>query len=168
MGQLLPFTSASPAWPDRANRLDTAECTFLIAVRWWVEGYRGDQDPVPRLCRGLKLAGVGDAAFPLNDFMAVVARANRHQIAIHQPRCHGLSQDEQQLLYVASLAQTGDRARATRALSHTLLEEAGAAFALGPLMMLGRLFAGADLIFSQRRAPIEESSRFEDPNATIH
>ncbi len=63
MGQIMTLASVPAVYPDRTAGLDTAECTFLAAVRWWVSGYRGDEDPVPRLCQGLKIAGVRDAHY---------------------------------------------------------------------------------------------------------
>jgi hypothetical protein len=153
MGQVVPFPLVSTRYPDRTTSLHTVEPAFLIAVRWWVLGYRNNQDPMPRLSRGLKAAGARDAAFSLNSFMAIVADTAHRPIAIHRPRCHGFSSDEQHLLFAASQAQYGDRALARQALRDVWISEAGATFALEPLGAPGALFAAAGLHFTRRRSP---------------
>jgi hypothetical protein len=166
MGQVVLLPSV-PVYPASTTFLDTAECAFLIAVRWWVSGYQGDEDPVPRLCRGLKIAGARDAAFTINEFMAVIASTAREPIAIHQPRCLDLSDDERQLLFAASLAQAGESAAAERALRASLVSPAGAESALEPLEVSVELFAQAGLIFS-RRWPRFENSRRSDTSDLDH
>ena len=157
MGQVVPFPLVRITCPERTTSLDTAECAFLIAVRWWVSGFRSDEDPVPRICEGLKIAGARDAAFSLNAVMAIVADAARRPIAIHDPRCGGLSTDEQYLLFVASVAQSGERGLARRAFRDIQISEPGAELALAPLEELGTFFAEAGLLFTRRRVPSHET-----------
>src|SRR5580704_11935123 len=94
--------SCQNAYPQRTASLDAAERKFLIVMRWWVLGYRTDNDPVPRIYRSLKKAGVADAAFSLNSFMAVIAESAERPIEIRQPPCRQLSNDEMVLLFAVS------------------------------------------------------------------
>jgi hypothetical protein len=153
MGQVLRLPPRSPRYPDRSGELDTAECVLLIAVRWWFADHRGGADPLPRLCQALDIAGAHDAAFSIDRLMAIVRRSARRPIAIHAPRCPGLSNDEKHLLHAASLAQCGEALRAEKALRTALLSAQGAEFALGPLQGLGELFAEARLRFRRRSPP---------------
>jgi hypothetical protein len=151
MGQIIRFPVAPAGYPDYATDLDPAECVLLIAIRWWVDSYRHDEDPMPRLCQGLETAGTCDAAYSVDALMAIVARSLQQPIAIHCPRCPRLSNDEGHLLHAASLAQAGDGRLAEKALRAALLSAQGAEFALGPLQGLGELFAEAGLFFRRRR-----------------
>ena len=155
MGQAIPFAAPDrPAWPDRTAALDSAECTLLVSIRWWVVAFRDNAPAVPRLRRGLAFVGAADAALSVDSLMAIAAASNRHPLAIHWPRCTCLSDDELVFLHAASLVQHGDAARAGRVLAATLLTDDGAAFACAPLAGLGTLFAGCGLRFSRRRPPI--------------
>jgi hypothetical protein len=176
MGQVIPFTAAPSAYPARTSQLDAAECTLLIAMRWWVAAFRRGDDPTSRLRQGLELAGAREAAFSVDGLMAIVARTVRQPIAIHCPRYPHLSEDEAHLLHAASLAQAGGSDLAERALHTALLSAPGAEFALGPLKGLGELFAEATLLFGRRRAPaagVSPASAVEawtpsNVDATVH
>ncbi len=154
MGQVVSFHLRAPAYPDTTHALDSAECVLLLGVRWWVADYRHGIHPIPRLRQAMNIAGPQEAAFPVDQLMAVIARTARQPIAIHCPRCPNLSPDEAQLLHAASLAQAGETALAERALRTALLSAAGAEFALGPLEGIGALFAEAKLLFSRRQSPV--------------
>jgi hypothetical protein len=156
MGQVIAFPVPPPPYPDLATDLDKAECVLLIAIRSWVEAYRDGEDPIPRLCQGLEIAGAPDAAFSIDRLMTVVARAVTRTVAIHCPRCPQLSDDEKQLLRAASLAQADERQLAEKVLRTTLLSSQGAEFAIGPLEGLGELFAQARLFLSPRRLAAED------------
>jgi hypothetical protein len=160
MRQLVSLATA-PFYPASVALLDPAERVFLVAVRGWVSGYRGDEDPVPRLCRGLKIAGARDAAFSINEFMAVIANTAREQIAIHRPRSRDISGDERQLIFAASLAQADESAAAERVLRESLISATGAEFALDPLRLTAELFARAGLNFSRRRPHLEKWSHHD-------
>lgn len=153
MGEVIPFAVHTVAYPASTQDLDPAESVLLLAVRWWVADYREGNDPLPRLCEAMRIAGPYDAAFSVDSLMGVMARTARQVIDIHCPRCPNLSADEQQLLYAASLVQLGRGAMAERALRTALLSAAGAEFALGPLKGLGALFAEARLLFGRRQRP---------------
>jgi len=152
MGQVISFTTPS-AYPARTSLLDAAECTLLIAIRWWVAAFRRGEDPMPRLCQDLEIAGSRDAAFSVDGLMAIVARTVRRPIAVNCPRCPHLSEDEAHLLHAASLAQASETDLAERALRTALLSARGAEFALCPLEGLAELFARASLLFTRRRSP---------------
>ena len=57
MGQIIQLTLSPAEYPDNAAALAPAECILLIAICWWVDSYRRDEDPMPRLCQGLEAAG---------------------------------------------------------------------------------------------------------------
>ena len=158
MGQVIPFTTTPSAYPARTSLLDAAECTLLIAIRWWAAAVRHGDDPMPRLCQDLEIASARDAAFSVDGLMTIVARTVRQPIAVHCPHCPHLSVDEAHLLHAASLAQSGERSLAERALRSALLSAPGAEFALGPLEGLGELFAETRLLFTRRRSPAEAVS----------
>jgi len=141
---------ALPGYPTAAEALDSAECVFLIALRWWVAEVKQGIDPLPRLHQGLSAAGAPDAAYSMDQFMRVIARTARRPIDVGCPRCPHLTHDEQRLLHAASLAQAGETARVEEVLRTSMLSPSGAEFALGPLEGLGELFAGVDLIFRLR------------------
>jgi hypothetical protein len=151
MDQIIRLPVAPPTYPETTADLGPAECVLLIAVRWWVADFRQHDDPLPRLCQAMGTAGTHDAAFSVDQLMAVFVRAARWSMAIHCPRCPGLSENEKHLLNAASLVQAGERKMAERALRAALLSAQGAKFALGPLESLGELFTEARLIFRQRR-----------------
>ena len=65
VGQIIPLP-ISPPYPNNAAAFDPAECGLLIAFRWWVDSYRRDEDPFPRLCQELEIAGICDAAFSVD------------------------------------------------------------------------------------------------------
>jgi hypothetical protein len=157
VGQIIPLPVSTPH-PNNSAALDPAECILLIAIRWWVDSYRRDEDPMPRLCQGLEAAGTCDAAFSIDALMAIIARTVRQPIVIHCPRCPHLSDDERHLLHAASLTQAGDRRLAEKALRTALLSAQGAEFALGPLQGLGELFAEAGFFFRRRRPPVTEQA----------
>lgn len=158
MGQVIPFNITPPTYPARTGLLDAAERTLLIAIRWWAAAFRHGNDPIPRLCQALEIAGAHDAAFSVDGLMAVVARTVRQPIAVHCARCAHLSEDEAHLLHAAGLAQAGESDLAECALRTALLSAPGAEFALGPLEGLGELFAAARLMFTRRRSPGEAVS----------
>jgi hypothetical protein len=169
VGQIIQLTLSPAEYPDNSAALDPAECILLIAIRWWVDSYRRDEDPMPRLCQGLEAAGTCDAAFSVNALMAIIARTVRQPIAIHCPRCPHVSEDERHLLHAASLTQAGNGHLAEKALC-ALLSAQGAEFALGPLRGLGEFFAEAGFFFRRRRSPVTEQApaKAVEPPATIH
>ncbi len=153
MGQVIHIVTPSTAYPDSTTGLEPAESVLLLAIRWWVADRREGEDPLPRLCEALRIAGPHDAAFAVDRLMAVVGRTARQAVAIHCPRCPHISGDEQYLLHAASLTQAGHGSLAERVLRTALLSTAGAEFALGPLEGVAELFAEARLLFRRRRAP---------------
>ena len=153
MTHAIRFPVPPMPYPYRSTELDTAEYVVLIAIRWWVANHRNGTDPLPRLCEALGVAGVRDAAFSVDQLMSVVARTARDPVAIHCPRCVGLSADEMCLLHAASLAQAGEGHLAEKALRVALLSAQGAEFALGPLEGLGELLAEARLFLRKRFIP---------------
>ncbi len=172
MGQVIQLRGGSPDYPDAAAELDTAECVFLVAIRWWVTDFRHSNDPLPRLSQALENAGAHDAAFSIDQLMALIARSARRSIAIHHPRCPGLADDEKLLLQAASLAQADKPDRVEYVLRTTLVSAEGAEFARGPLEGLGALFAAARLRFRRRRSLLthySEPARVEpwQPHATL-
>jgi hypothetical protein len=128
MGQIIQLPLSLGGYPDNSAALDPAECILLIAIRWWVDSYRRDEDPLPRLCQGLEAAGTCDAAFTIDALMAIIARTGRQPIAIHCPRCPHVSDDERLLLHAASLTQAGHSHMAEKALCAALLSAQGAEF----------------------------------------
>jgi hypothetical protein len=96
-------------------------------------------------------AGAYDAAFAVDQLMALFVRAARRSMAIHCPRCPDLSEDEKHLLHAARLVQAGETKMAERALRLALLSAQDAECALGPLESLGDLFTEARLIFRRRK-----------------
>ena len=155
MGHIIRLPVRPARYPDVAAAVDPVECVLVIAVRWWVESYRRDEDPMPRLCQGQKIAGSGDATFSTDSFMAIIARTVRQPIAIHCPRCPLLSDDEKLLLLAANLAPAADSRLAEQALRTALLSAQGAEFALVPLERLGALLAEARLVCRRRRPSAE-------------
>lgn len=162
MGQVIHIVSPSTAYPDSTTGLEPAESVLLLAIRWWVADHRQGEDPLPRLCEALRIAGPHDAAFAVDRLMAVVGRTARQPVAIHCPRCPNVSGDEQYLLHASSLTQAGHGSLAERVLRSALLSSAGAEFALGPLEGLAELFAEARLLFRRRRAPDSLEARTPD------
>jgi hypothetical protein len=154
MGQIVQLPLSPAAYPDNSAALDPAEHILLTGIRCWVDAYRRDEDPLPRLSQGLETSGICDAAFSIDALMAIIARTVQQPISIYCPRCPRLSDDERHLLYATSLAQAGNSRLAEQVLSDALLSAQGAAFALGPLQGLGGLFAEAGWFFRQRRPPV--------------
>jgi hypothetical protein len=155
VGQIIRLPVVAARYPETAAALDPPERALLAAIRWWVADFRERDDPLPRLCQVMDTAGVHDAAFSVDQLMAVFIRTAWRSTTIHCPDCPNLSEDEMHLLNAASLVQAGESKMAERALRTALLSAQGAEFALGPLRGLGELFAEARLIF-QRRKPIRE------------
>jgi hypothetical protein len=153
MGQVFRLDTPAAAHPASVDALDFAETVFLGAVRGWVAEYRRGEDPIQRLCEAMNAAGVHDAAFSVDQLMAVLARTGRPPVAIHCPRCPHLSADEKHLLHAASLVQAGKSELAERALRTALLSASAAEFALGPLEGLAELFREARLLFRRRTSP---------------
>jgi hypothetical protein len=153
MGQVIRLDTFATAYPASVAALDFAETVLLGAVRGWVSEHRAGEDPIPRLCEALNAVGAHDAAFSVDQLMAVVARTVRQPVVIHCPRCLHLSSDEKHLLHAASLVQAGDSVIAERALRTALLSSAGAEFALGPLEGLAEVFREARLFLRRRTSP---------------
>jgi hypothetical protein len=156
MGQVIHLNPLSSAFPSAGvTDLNKADTALLGALRTWVAAYRADEDPILSLCEAMDRVGAHDAAFSVDQMMAVVARSARHPIAIHCTRCPHLSDDEKRLLHAASLVQAGDSRLAERALRTALLSAAGAEFIIGPLDGLAELFREAGLLFSRRSVAVE-------------
>lgn len=153
MGQIIRLSAAPTVFPDTSTALDPPEHVLLIAIRWWVNASRHDEDPMPRLCRDLETAGSYEAAFSIDALMATLARSVLRPIEVHFPHCPNLSSDEKILLHAAGLAQAGDTPLAEKTLRTALLSAQGAEFALGPLEGIGELFAEARLFFRRRIFP---------------
>ena len=155
MGQIIqqPVTVMTE-YPETSAALDPATCALLIGIRWWVADFRERDDPLPRLCRAMDLAGAHDAAFSIDQFMAAVVRFARQTVTIYCPCCPTISEDERHLLNAARLVQGGQSKMAERVLRTTLLSAQGAEFALGPLTGLSELFAEAKLFFHWRRLDV--------------
>jgi hypothetical protein len=156
MGQVIQLIQPAP-YPSTTEDLNKAESVFLLAVRWWVTGFKAGEDPTPNIEQGLLVAGAPDAVFAIDALMDIVARTARRSIEIHCPRCSNVSVDEQHLLHAASLMQAERGVLAERALRTALLSAQGAEFALGPLLDLGELFATVSLPFRRRRPPMEDT-----------
>jgi len=169
MGQIIRLPYASTAYPDSASALDPSEGALLAGIRCWVAGYRERGDPLPDLCQEMDAAGVHDAAFSVDQLMAIFTHAARRPMEVHCPGCPALSDDEKQLLSAASLAQAGECKMAERTLRTTLLSAQGAEFALGPLHGLAELFAEAKLFFRRRRPPLNaDDSTAPQSSIDIH
>ncbi|HXT78126.1 MAG TPA: hypothetical protein VN702_01060 [Acetobacteraceae bacterium] len=166
MGQVIRLVFPDSGYPATMQELDTAECVFLLAVRWWVADHREDIDPLPRLCDAMAIAGTPDAAFLVDRLMAALARATRRTILIHCPHCPQVGEDEKHLLHAASLVQAGESARAERALRIALLSAPGADCTLGSLESLAEMFASARLMFQRRKAP--SMTLADDQTAKLH
>jgi hypothetical protein len=159
---------SAAAYPHACTDLNTAECTLLLATRWWVNAFREKEDALFRLCLGLERAGAYEAAFPIDTLMGVIVRTARRTLTVQCPRWPSVSDDEKHLLHVAALAQNGDSELAARVLRVTLLSAAGAEDALIPLETIGALFARVRLIF---RTPAEAATAKRagrPPERTIH
>ncbi|WP_428493163.1 hypothetical protein [Rhodopila sp.] len=170
MGQIIRLPVRLAGYPDNSGALDPAESVLLIAVRSWVDAYRQDEDPMPRLCQSLDAAGVSDAAFSVGRLMTAVAGSAVQPMSIHRPSCRHLSNDEKRLLHAASLAQSGHDHLAETALRAALLSAEGAAGALDPLLDLAGLLGEAGMFFRRRRAPATDPA-LDEPTAeaeTIH
>lgn len=150
MTHIIRFPAPTIPYPGRSAELETAEYVLLTAIRLWVDDHRRGVDPLPRLSEALSVAGVQDAAFAIDQLMAIVARTARQPVAIHCPLCAGLSADETCLLHAASLAQAGEDQLAEHALRTALLSGHGAECALGPLRGLAELFDEARLLLRRR------------------
>jgi hypothetical protein len=169
MGQVIHIVTPSTTYPDSTTGLEPAESVLLLAIRWWVADHREGEDPLPRLCEALRIAGPHDAAFAVDRLMSVVRRTARQPVAIHCPRCPHISGDEQYLLHVACLTQLGHGSLAERVLRTALLSAAGAEFALGPLGSVAELFTEARLLFRRRRAPASlEAWTPDSPVVRLH
>ncbi|MEJ0019615.1 MAG: hypothetical protein WDN25_24295 [Acetobacteraceae bacterium] len=147
--------AAPTSYPGATAALEPAESTLVLAIRWWVADHRQGDDPLPRLCQALEIAGAHDAAFAVDRLMAIIARTVRRPVAVNCPRCPNLSDDEKQLLYAAYLVQSGEAPLAERALRTAFLSAQGAEFALGSLEGITVLFGEANLVFPCRQQPAE-------------
>jgi hypothetical protein len=98
--------------------------------------------------------GVGAAAASLDARLCATAQTATQALEVRCPRCPNLCDDEVYLLHAAAAAQHGDLAFACTRLQRWL-PAAVAAWALGPVCGLGRLFAGAGLILPLRSTPDE-------------
>jgi hypothetical protein len=168
MGHVTRLHPPTATYPDACTKLATAECTLLLAMRWWVNAFREKEDALFRLCLGLEKAGAYEAAFPIDTLMGVLVRTTARTLTVQCPRCPSVSDDEKRLLQAAALVQNGDKMLAARVLRTTLLSAAGAADALIPLATIGELFAGARLIF---RPPADAAAPEQvglSPDQTIH
>jgi hypothetical protein len=108
VGQIIQLPVVATGYPETAAALDPPERALLIAVRWWVADFRQSEDPLPRLCRVMDVAGAHDAAFSVDQLMAVFVSSARQPMTIHCPHSPDLSEDEKHLLNVASLVQAGE------------------------------------------------------------
>jgi hypothetical protein len=158
MGLVIRFPASLDAYPAQRSSLEDAEGVLLIGLRWWVEDRRRDQSPLPRLRHGMTAAGAPDAAVATDALMSIATRTARRSLEVHGPCCDCLSLPETQMLYAASLVQSGDSARAEHVLRTALLSAQGADMALGPLQAIGRLFSAARLLLRRRQSPVMPTS----------
>jgi hypothetical protein len=173
MGQIISFPTQPTPYPDQMEDLGTADGVLLLAIRWWVEDYRANADPIPRLQTTLHNAGAHDAAFPIDSLMTAVARGARRTVDVHCPLCPNLSDDEKHLLHAASLVQANNAPLAEKALQTALLSADGAGFAVESLEDLTELFTKARLFFSRRvpPAPLPDANDTREawsPPAALH
>jgi hypothetical protein len=49
VGQIIQLPLIPAGYPINSAALDPA--ILLIVIRWWVDSYRRDEDPTPRLCQ---------------------------------------------------------------------------------------------------------------------
>jgi hypothetical protein len=156
MGQVIHLNPLSPGFATAGvTDFNKAETVLLGAIRTWVAAYRLGEDPVVLLFDAMDRVGAHDAAFSVDQLMAVIARSARQPIAIHCPRCPNVSDDEKRLLHAAGLVQLGHSSLAERTLRTALLSAAGAEFIIGPMEGLAELFRGAGLLFSRRSISAE-------------
>jgi hypothetical protein len=87
MGQIIRLNVVPAGYPDTSTTLDPAEGLLLSAIRWWVADFRQRDDPLPRLCGVMGAAGAHDAAFSVDQLMAVFVRSARRPMAVHCPPC---------------------------------------------------------------------------------
>jgi hypothetical protein len=149
--EIIQFPGLDIGCPTSVAELGAAGCVLLIAMRWWVEGYRHGENALPRLYQGLEIAGAPAAVGPIQSMMDSIAQTVQRPLQIHAPSCPCLSSDERQLLDAAQLAQQGHEALAERALRTALLSAQGAEIAITKLSDIGALFAAARLYFNRRR-----------------
>jgi hypothetical protein len=92
VGQIIRLPVAlATEYPDISAALDPASCVLLIGVRWWVADFRERDDPLPRLCRAMDVAGAHDAAFSVDQLMAAAVRFAQRPVTIYWPSCPTLS-----------------------------------------------------------------------------
>jgi hypothetical protein len=154
MAQIIAFPTQPTPYPDETEDLGTADGLLLLAMRWWVEDYRANADPIPRLRTALHNAGAHNAAFPIDSLMTTVSRVARRTVDMHCPLCPNLSDDEKHLLCAASLVQANNAPSAEKALRAALLSADGARFAVEALEDLTQLFTKARLFFARRVPPV--------------
>jgi hypothetical protein len=154
MGQVIPFPAHSTPCPGRVADLGFAENVLLVAIRCWVEAYRGATIPSHAFAKGSRPA---DAAFSIDALVTIVARGVRRLVEVHCPGCPNVSDDEKRRLYAASLAQAGASDFPDKVLRTTLLSAEGAAFAIGSLEGLGELFSHAWLFVTRRTSTAQKT-----------
>jgi hypothetical protein len=167
VGQVIQFQQSVDPYPERRSGLDDQEAVLLIGLRWWAEDTSRQRDPLPRLRRGMGIAGLLESALPIDAFMIIAGRSTYRAIEVHEPGCDCLSQDEKYLLHAASLVQAGHNALAERALRTALLTAQGADMALGPLTVIGQLFSSDRLFFRCRAVPFDGAGALS-PEAKPH
>lgn len=162
---IIRFPTGTTSCPNRTGEARAADSILLVAMRWWVEAYRGGFDPIPRLRQAFGSIGVSDAAFSIDALMAIITRVVRRPVAIHCQCCPNVSADEAHLLHAGGLAQAGSGQLAEKVLRTTLLSAEGAAFAIGPLDGLGKLFAEARLVLTRRALPAQDPESIDGPES---
>jgi hypothetical protein len=157
MGQVIAFPAHPTPCPGRVADLGFAENVLLVAIRCWVEAYRGATIPSHAFAKGSRAPGLLMPRFSIDALVTIVARAVRRPVEVHCPGCPNVSDDEKRRLYAASLAQAGVSDFPDKVLRTTLLSAEGAAFAIGSLEGLGELFSHAWLFVTRRTSTAQKT-----------
>ncbi len=134
---------------DTFEALQIPERLVVWGARTWVCCSRTQDSPVAQLEPVFHRFGVVAAAASLDALLCATAQTATHALEVRCPRCPNLSDDEVYLLHAAAAAQHGDLVSARSQLQRWL-PAAVAAWTLGPVCGLGRLFANAGLILPLR------------------
>lgn len=71
---------------------------LIWSLRLWVRAAKQETSALPMLEHGFELAGLGDAAEPLDQVMTMIAVSSRITIDIRCVPCRTVSRDEERLL----------------------------------------------------------------------
>jgi hypothetical protein len=99
MGQVIAFPAHPTPCPGRVADLGFAENVLLVAIRCWVEAYRGATIPSHAFAKGSRPPGLLMPRFSIDALVTIVARAVRRPVEVHCPGCPNVSDDEKRRLY---------------------------------------------------------------------